>query len=209
MMAFAALFIAASAMCSSLDGPHCTMKMPTATVQDEPPRQEDAQEPPPSAGAVATLSSVYYGRVASICIDGKLGGVWPNVCHTEKEPQPWFELDLGVNQRIELIKIWNRKENLENRLYPLWVLLSRGEQPFSRERCKPGEHQCSSLYDAMQISARKWYATRNDCDIDAQFAQEVCTWKIEPDAAIRSRFVRLQIESSSDSYLHFGEILVE
>ena len=73
--------------------------------------------------ADATQSSQFGDASAKRVIDGNTDGKYGNnsVSHTQKESQPWLEIDLGTEKTIDQIKIYNRRDRLENRLKDFWV----------------------------------------------------------------------------------------
>ncbi|HID22213.1 MAG TPA: discoidin domain-containing protein [Planctomycetaceae bacterium] len=65
-----------------------------------------------------------YGHYRTGAIDGNTNGLWSgrSVCHTRREREPWWEVDLGSTQPIERIVIWNRTDGgLQARLVPCRV----------------------------------------------------------------------------------------
>ena len=60
--------------------------------------------------ANAKLSSTYGVGYASQCIDG----ITNNMCHSKKE-RAWLRLDLGQQQSIASVKIWNRQDCCQER----------------------------------------------------------------------------------------------
>ncbi|MAB78660.1 MAG: dehydrogenase [Planctomycetes bacterium] len=67
-----------------------------------------------SGSGTATQSTVNWGGVASRAIDGITSPHWSDggQTHTmENRPNPWWELDLGSERRIDEIVLWNRVEN--------------------------------------------------------------------------------------------------
>lgn len=92
-----------------------------------------------------TQSSVYNGLGPELAIDGDASGDGEWACiHTQREKQPWWQLDLGQNASIEKIVIWNRNDipfdrsqkadAITKRLFPSWVIVSQHE--FQQE-CVP------------------------------------------------------------------------
>ncbi len=79
----------------------------------------------------ATQSSTAFGGSASRAIDGNTNGVWNkrSVTHTEKQSQPWWKVDLGAEQHIDEIKIYNRTHCCMDRLrdFDIYVLNQRGD----------------------------------------------------------------------------------
>lgn len=67
----------------------------------------------------ATQSSTSLGASAQRAIDGNTDGSWAgeSVTHTNRQPHPWWEVDLGTDQPIDRIIIWNRTDGgLQTRL---------------------------------------------------------------------------------------------
>lgn len=58
----------------------------------------------------AKQSSTDYAGPAEYANDGNTDGVYENksVTHTRNEKSPWWEVDLGSEQSIDAVKIWNR-----------------------------------------------------------------------------------------------------
>ncbi|MFG0333635.1 MAG: DUF1553 domain-containing protein, partial [Maioricimonas sp. JB049] len=91
-----------------------------------------------ATGGKATQSSVGYGGPAKLAIDGNTDGHYFNAqstTHTEKQTDPWWELDLGQAVPVEKISVWNRTDSpgigtrldgfrvmlLDAQRTPLWV----------------------------------------------------------------------------------------
>ncbi len=67
----------------------------------------------------ATQSSQYASATAKLAIDGNTDGIYKNnsVAHTSEQANPWWEVDLGSEQVIERIVVWNRTDgNVGGRL---------------------------------------------------------------------------------------------
>ncbi len=67
----------------------------------------------------ATQSTTSNNASADRAIDNDTNGSWAgnSVCHTNKEQDPWWEVDLGADLPIDRIVIWNRTDGtLETRL---------------------------------------------------------------------------------------------
>ncbi|RED98371.1 galactose-binding domain-containing protein [Marinoscillum furvescens] len=79
----------------------------------------------------ATQSSTAYDGVASRAIDGNTNGSFGagSVTHTSDEHQPWWQVDLGGNKRIQEIKIYNRTDRCcSNRLQDFTVTIFDSDQ---------------------------------------------------------------------------------
>lgn len=67
----------------------------------------------------ATQSSVDYEGKPGLAIDGNTNGHFEqgkSTTHTERSENPWWEVDLGDEHRIEGIVVWNRLEGLSDRI---------------------------------------------------------------------------------------------
>ena len=65
-------------------------------------------------GGTATQSSTDFKGEANLAIDDRTAGdnsKGPAVTHSKNEKDPWWELDLGSEQSIESIVIWNRTDS--------------------------------------------------------------------------------------------------
>lgn len=58
-------------------------------------------------------SSTAFGGAAERAIDGNTSGEYNDgsTTHTAKEQDPWWELDLGQQQPIDSVQLWNRTDN--------------------------------------------------------------------------------------------------
>ncbi|QDU41114.1 Planctomycete cytochrome C [Maioricimonas rarisocia] len=91
-----------------------------------------------ATGGKATQSSVGYDGPAKLAIDGNTDGHYFNAkstTHTEKQTDPWWEVDLGQAVAVEKVAIWNRSDSpgigarlngfrivlLDAQRKPLWV----------------------------------------------------------------------------------------
>jgi hypothetical protein len=82
----------------------------------------------------ASQSSTDYGGEAARAIDGNTNGNYygaNSTTHTRQEANPWWEVDLGAEQPIEKIAVWNRTDpGVGNRLEHFKVLiLDKDRQP--------------------------------------------------------------------------------
>ena len=71
-------------------------------------------------GGTATQSSDYSASqgLASNAIDGNTSGLWSDntVTHTTTQSNPWWELDMGANNTIDNVVIYNRTDCCSTRL---------------------------------------------------------------------------------------------
>jgi hypothetical protein len=75
----------------------------------------------------ARQSSTGYGGNAARAVDGNREGNYNanSVSHTNNSPQEWWEVDLGNQQQISKIRIWNRTDCCSERLANFYVLVSQ------------------------------------------------------------------------------------
>ncbi|HEX3657491.1 MAG TPA: DUF1553 domain-containing protein [Pirellulales bacterium] len=83
-----------------------------AEVQVFGPAAADAKAEPVNLAlkGKATQSSTYKPAVARLAIDGNTDGQFSarSVAHTETQQSPWWEVDLGSEQPIGRVVVWNR-----------------------------------------------------------------------------------------------------
>ncbi|MEO7298150.1 MAG: DUF1553 domain-containing protein, partial [Verrucomicrobiota bacterium] len=62
--------------------------------------------------AKATQSSVDFAGPAPLAIDGNKNGIFEvkSTTHTQSEDNPWWEVDLGSEQPLDAIVVWNRTD---------------------------------------------------------------------------------------------------
>lgn len=79
-----------------------------------------------SAGATASQSSTNGGRAASRAIDNNTDGVMANnsVTETNNELQPWWEVNLGSQQNLASVELWNRTDSNQGRLTNYYIFAS-------------------------------------------------------------------------------------
>jgi len=79
----------------------------------------------------ATESSSGFGSHASAAVDGNTDGRFAeaSTTHTQLQPAPWWEVDLGTTTEVDSVEVWNRTDCCSERLRDYWVFAS--ERPFS------------------------------------------------------------------------------
>ncbi|MCZ6793310.1 MAG: DUF1553 domain-containing protein, partial [Planctomycetota bacterium] len=87
----------------------------------------------------ARQSSTDYEGPAKLAIDGNTDGRYHearSTTHTKISDDPWWEVDLGTEQPLERIVVWNRTDNgLHTRLKDFRIaLLDAGRQPLWEEK---------------------------------------------------------------------------
>lgn len=80
-------------------------------------------------GKAASQSSTLYTSAAA-AVDGNRDGFFGNasVTHTSNTFQPWWQVDLGVSQNLNTIRLFNRTDCCGDRLSNFYVLVS--DNPF-------------------------------------------------------------------------------
>lgn len=84
--------------------------------------------PPPlsniALGTSPTQSSLAHGGFPVRAVDGNTDGNWyaETTTHTDYDAEAWWEVDLGSVQRIDRIDVWNRTENVPERLSNFHIL---------------------------------------------------------------------------------------
>ncbi|MEP1490000.1 MAG: discoidin domain-containing protein [Algibacter sp.] len=84
----------------------------------------------------ATQSSTAYDGVASRAIDGDTNGAFSggSVTHTNSEANAWWQVDLGADQSIGEINVYNRTDCCSSRLtnFTVYVINSSGTTTYSQ-----------------------------------------------------------------------------
>jgi hypothetical protein len=147
-------------------------------------------------GKPTRQSSTYAGKLSSTCVNGDRNG-WGEgqCCHTQMDPQAWWEVDLGQLCIIQDIAVWNRqdsppdanraKDEFTSRLFPFWIML--GQTEFN------DQVGGKSFHRAFKNAVEHKKFTEN---------QRRTVWELPPNTM--ARFVRVQIEKTS--YLHMAEV---
>ncbi|HEX8500465.1 MAG TPA: S8 family serine peptidase [Pyrinomonadaceae bacterium] len=89
-------------------------------------------DPPNLAlGRPTSQSSEAAGGASGRAVDGNTDGNWyvASTTHTDYQPQPWWQVDLGSVQSIGSVRLWNRTDCCADRLSNFYVLVS--DQPFN------------------------------------------------------------------------------
>jgi len=69
--------------------------------------------------------------VAGLAVDGNTSGIFAehSISHTNREQDPWWEVDLGEVCTIQEVRVWNRCDGVEDRLKNLSIIFS--DKPFA------------------------------------------------------------------------------
>ena len=84
-------------------------------------------------GRPATQSSVVAGGVPGRAVDGATYGNWAgdSVTHTDREAQPYWQVDLGARESVGRVVLWPRTDCCPQQTANAWVLVS--DEPLPRD----------------------------------------------------------------------------
>ncbi|MHC4401688.1 MAG: glycosylhydrolase-like jelly roll fold domain-containing protein, partial [Planctomycetota bacterium] len=107
----------------------------------------------------ARQSSTFSEGPARLATDDNTDGNWAgrSVCHTLKQDDPWWEVDLGSVAPIDRIVIWNRTDgNLQTRLSRFRVSLAdeAGRTVWQRLLTEPPDPQVELYLSPMPVALR-------------------------------------------------------
>ncbi|MEC7356039.1 MAG: DUF1553 domain-containing protein [Planctomycetota bacterium] len=125
----------------------------------------------------ANQSTTAYEGPASLAIDGNTNGHYSeakSTTHTDRESNPWWEVDLGSEHAVDRIMIWNRNDtpDIGERLKPFRVLLLDNErQPLWAGRFEEAPKP------SLAISLPATWSARTDAS-----RKEVEAYLLSPDA---------------------------
>lgn len=110
-----------------------------------------------AAGKKATQSSTYGGAVASRAVDGNTDGNFDHrsVSHTAKETKPWWQVDLGQDNPIDSIKIFNRTDAATERLADFTVSILDGQGKIVWSKVQATRPNPSVSFDDINKTGRK------------------------------------------------------
>ncbi len=138
-----------------------------------------------ATGKVASQSSTYGQGNAMLANDGNILGSSPwaaDLQHTQREVQPWWQVDLGQSEEIESFRIYNRTDAHQGRLKEFYILVS--DSPFDPS---------ATLEDHLNDnSIKKRYVEGG--------AQQVFSIPYE----VSGRYVRIQLQGTN--ILHLAEV---
>lgn len=81
-----------------------------------------------SLGKPASQSSTADNdqAVAGLAVDGNTNGIFAehSISHTNREQNPWWEVDLGEVCAIQEVRVWNRSDGVEDRLKNVRIIFS-------------------------------------------------------------------------------------
>jgi hypothetical protein len=127
---------------------------------------------------------------SSLAVDGNNNGDFAagSVFHTNPEKSPWFEVDLGQQETLNVVRIWNRTDCCQERLSDYWIFLS--EQPFPKDATPAALAQNPGIWRKHVLIAAN-------------------PSTIFPMGAAHGRYLRVQADAlTGDRVLHFAEIEV-
>ncbi|CAK4503921.1 unnamed protein product [Aphanomyces euteiches] len=128
----------------------------------------------------ALQSSINSGYLATFALDGNTDGQFESTCtQTFREICPFWQVDLGVNCRLHMIRIWNRTGDAGQHLFPCHVMIS--ESPFEPEGGKLMLRQC--LAHSVHLKFKLEDATNP------------LVWRLPEDTF--GRYIRIQLDSTN------------
>ncbi|OQS05189.1 regulator of chromosome condensation (RCC1) [Thraustotheca clavata] len=129
---------------------------------------------------IAMQSTVNSGYGASLAIDGNTDGSFESTCcQTFREICPFWQIDLGVNCRIDTIRIWNRTGPDGDKLFPCFVYV--GQTMFEPES---GKH---TLREAKVHSIHRKFKLEE--------ATNPLIWNVPENTT--GRYIRIQIDATT------------
>jgi hypothetical protein len=143
-------------------------------------------------GKVATQSADYTPAYnGSLAVDGNVDGDFKHasVAHTAQNPNAWLDVDLGNNEKIDHIVVWNRTDGALNRLFNYWIFIS--DKPFSPTDTVEKLRKIKTITAIKGGAANPSFTT--------------------PSAVTKGRYVRIQLDGSaapSNAFLHIAEVEV-
>ncbi len=140
-------------------------------------------------GKAATESSTLPGSptaIAAAAVDGSTDGYFfdGSVTATNLDPNPWWQVDLGVSAAVNSIVIWNRTDCCGSRLNDYWVFVS--DTPFL-----PTDTPSTLQFRAGTFTSHQTTAPNLSTTIPA---------------AAQGRYVRVQLTGAN--YLSLAEVQV-
>ena len=172
------------------------------------PVNQASPTPPPKPAVVLSndssgLLNIAIGKMASqsgdyiptskakLAVDGNVDGSFNHgsVSHTTQNPNAWLDIDLGSNEKIDHIVIWNRTDGAQLRLANYWIFISN--EPFSPNDTVANIRKSKAVTAIKGEVANPSFAT--------------------PSAAYKGRYVRIQLDGSAvpnHAYLHVAEVEV-
>ncbi|MEM6768647.1 MAG: discoidin domain-containing protein, partial [Bacteroidota bacterium] len=178
---------------AAVRGSETSPKSNTETIrtlkEDDPTPPGNCESPTNLAlNRPASQSSTYGNGAAGLAVDGNSTGTtpWgstPNLQHTDKDGEPWWQVDLGDTYQIKEIKITNRTDCCQSRLKNFMVFSST--TPFPTNASIAELEGMAGIHQINQTPA---------VQADISFTQEHV-----------GRYVRIQLRQSNNS-LHMSEV---
>jgi hypothetical protein len=119
----------------------------------------------------ATQSSVDYDGPAERAIDGKTNGDFDakSTTHTKEEKDPWWEVDLGEEKRLDSITVWNRTDGeVDSRLagFRLLALDAERKEVWTTQVAAAPSPNVTLRPDEVVIGSKRATATFNQKDYE-------------------------------------------
>jgi hypothetical protein len=137
------------------------------------------------AAQSSTLAT--YAAAAMAAVDGNLDGDFfkGSVASTNRDPNAWWQVDLGASQAVGSVVIWNRTDCCISRLSDYWVFVS--DTPF-----RPSDTPAT-----LQKRAGTWKSHQTSAPNPSTTIAV---------SAVKGRYVRVQLTGTD--YLSLAEVQV-
>jgi hypothetical protein len=146
-------------------------------------------------------SDLSYSTAGSeAAVDGNTDGNFfhGSVTATNREPNAWWQVDLGSSRSISSIVIWNRMDCCASRLSDYWVFVS--DMPFLVSDTPATLQNRAGTFASHQTTAP------NPSTTVATLIHRCPPRALCPDFLVQGRYVRIQL--SSPDYLSLAEVQV-
>ncbi|MBU1344799.1 MAG: discoidin domain-containing protein [Proteobacteria bacterium] len=138
-------------------------------------------------------SSIGVVKESLLAVDGNTDGDFSHgsVTHSGMDPNAWLDIDLGKNEKIDGVRIWNRTDAAESRLNDYWVFLSN--KPFLQ----------SDTPSELQLRPETWSSHQR---LSTPMPKSTLVTE-----GVKARYVRIQLSGTlplNDSFLSLAEVEV-
>lgn len=144
-----------------------------------------------AVGKLARQSSTFEVAEAKLAVDGKTDGHYDlgSVSITDRDINAWLDIDLGMIEEIDSVRVWNRTDGTEFRLSDFWVFIS--EAPFLATDTASVLRERSAIWGKVNFTPKPMVTIKT--------------------GGIRGRYVRVQLggkQPADQSYLSLAEVEV-
>lgn len=158
----------------------------SATIDDDARKLKNI-----AVGKLARQSSTFEVAEARLAVDGGTDGHYDHgsVSITDRDINAWLDIDLGIIEEIDSVRVWNRTDGTEFRLSDFWVFIS--EAPFLANDTASVLRERSATWGKVNFTPKPMVTIKT--------------------GGIRGRYVRVQLggkQPADQSYLSLGEVEV-